>query len=198
MQFLLGLIFFELLISTKSDAIHSAQVQSNCKCSFGDLAGLEKLNSDLKRLRIEMPSGISKYSNSFLSYNSFFDCYSISIYENNDLDLKLCRKCLPSTGWSSLHKCESLKCDLDSLNGQFTLRPLNSNYQILNDQNLFHANQILAIYHQENTDVCRLCLPDGTWSPTPSKTFCQPMNTFSDCSYQTLRQIEYQNFDCNQ
>ncbi len=190
-----------LLISTMINAQLNF-ASTNCKCQIGDLIELEKLNSDLKRLRIEMPNGLKKYSNNFLTYNSFIDCYSIGVYESLLLNSRenFCRKCLPSIGWTSIQSCDTettpLKCDLDSLNGvDFILESIDSRYKIHNEQNLFEVNRVVAKYHQANRNLCRLCESNGEWSRLPDRKHCLTPKNMQECSYQALQQIEYQKFD---
>ena len=140
----------------------SLLLSGSCQCRYGDLVELEKLNMDHKRLRIENPNALVKYSESFLTYNAHVDCLALAVYvlyRSAETMNKKCRKCV-STGWTELHACESpLKCDLDLLSTDYELMPVNSN-RILNDQNLFRPNHAIAVYKSTSSSY--------NDNPTPS------------------------------
>jgi hypothetical protein len=201
--------FAALFLIQLASAFTSSENSANCKCKFGDLIELEKLNTNFVRLRVENPNGVVKYPPNFQTYNSYVDCYSIAVYEDRSIsdkiisnsedksqtgNIKKCRKCF-STGWTSIKTCESLRCDLDSLSGDFTLQPVNF-HRILNDQNLFTPMQAVAIYKSAgNVNLCKICQPDGEWSAEPDPNFCIMPKKLADCSFTTLKQFEYQQFD---
>lgn len=192
------------VISTLITQIESSLVVDSsigfCNCRVGDLIELERLHLDLRRLRIQNPNGIVKYSNNFLTYNSYVDCLALAVYESvNATRPKLCRRCLPGTNWSSLQLCKSLKCDLDSLTGEFTLQPIRSS-RLLNDQNLFGANQAIAVYKLNtpptSLNVCKVCQEEsGEWSQRAEHSLCQQARSLGECTLSDLRRVEYQQFD---
>jgi hypothetical protein len=180
-------------------ALFSADNDPNCKCKFGDLLELEKLNGNYKRVRIENPNGIIKYPAHMLTYNAHMACLSLVLYElgandNSTSRVRKCRKCL-ATGWTTVKDCESIKCDLDALSGDFSLQPINSN-RILNDQNLFAQNLAVAVYKSMgNANMCKICQQNGEWSANANANLCTAPRKPVDCSFTTLKQFEYEQFD---
>lgn len=73
-----------------------------CDCSLYDLEEQEKLNKEMYRIRIELPNGLNKYSDSQYTYYSNFNCDSVALYdvliESNNLTIsnKQCKKCTPN------------------------------------------------------------------------------------------------------
>jgi hypothetical protein len=211
MRALVVVIFVALFWVQAATAFSSSDNSASCKCKFGALIELEKLNANFDRIRVENPNGIVKYPGNFQTYNSYVDCYSVAVYEDRtvnqlanstdrtrDTELlrstKKCRKCF-STGWTSIKTCESLRCDLDSLSGDFTLQPVNF-HRILNDQNLFTPMQAIAVYKSAGSQsLCKICQLDGEWSAEPDPNLCIMPKKLADCSFSTLKQFEYQQFD---
>ena len=98
------------------------QTLAECSCKIGDLEELEKLNRDLKRIRVEKSNKVEKYLPNELNSDSSVNCDSLVLYEiiNDGFKgaiLKKCRVCT-SKGWSDIELCQLPKCDRDNLVGQ--------------------------------------------------------------------------------
>ena len=113
------MLFYSIILSIN---IAVVLCDTKCTCKVGGLDEIEKLNKDLKRIRVEYPNGLNKYPDNQLSYNSYVDCDSMVLYEIvsdrfKGVVNKKCRTCTRN-GWSEIDACKVLRCDRDNLIGQ--------------------------------------------------------------------------------
>lgn len=163
---------------------------SSCTCRIGDLEEIERLNKEIKRIRIEHPNGLEKLPDN-LPYSSTVDCNSVVLYVTNEIEKK-CRSCTKN-GWSELKFCEINRCDRDLLPGQPILKTFNSKL-VPTNQTLFSHEQVKAVYKYSKKESCKICQLDGEWSRHTNPNLCRELTSprlNKTCKFDELKKLDF-------